>query len=716
MYFIKKDFFNKNDKKENNDIAIALVVIFVFSVFVYNLMFKTNTKEKIEEVLVENQEEEKSKLATKNTKTEKEVTTSWFFNRKKIRAEDAHEMSKDSAVVVSDVVGDELDVIKSEAETRTSETEALDFSNTDIDENTISKEEAIEYEEDISDTEINEGVTKEQEEASNEVLSEEKIVQTEDEEEVNSEITKSEEEVIAPAISSSNVNTESFDCVVIVGAFQEESNKTLIIDKLKSLGYPYKEGLLRSDLNYEIKLYGADWCPDCRRAKTFLTENNIDFNFIDVDLDQEATQKVETINNGKRIIPTFIIDGKSYTNPDNQKLASVLGINEVGKVQLFGADWCPDCRRAKNFLRDNAINFEFIDVDKHDWATDKVEEINNGKRIIPTILIDNKPHTNPDNITLTDLLSINIEKEHKIYDTIIIGGGAAGLTTSIYAQRDRFDTLILEKTNIGGNAFLTGKIENYPGFTSISGPKLMDKMEQQAKTYGADIKTGEEVTNIAKENGLFIVKTKSTSFIGKTIVISTGSTYRLLGIPNESELIGSGIHFCATCDGAFYRDKDIIVVGGGNSALEEGIFLAGFCKSVKIVHRSAEFSASDTYVEKLKSIDNISTYMNKTSVEFIAGENELFKSLKVKDNKTEEEELISADGVFIFIGLIPNTKPFKDLVDVNEKGFIKTFGLAETNIKGVFAAGDCREGAIAQVAAATGEGVLASYGIRSFLK
>lgn len=275
MYFIKKDFFNKNDKKENNDIAIALVVIFVFSVFVYNLMFKTNTKEKIEEVLVENQEEEKSKLATKNTKTEKEVTTSWFFNRKKIRAEDAHEMSKDSAVVVSDVVGDELDVIKSEAETRTSETEALDFSNTDIDENTISKEEAIEYEEDISDTEINEGVTKEQEfeyeeepttevneiknqeqitefdeEASNEVLSEEKIVQTEDEEEVNSEITKSEEEVIAPAISSSNVNTESFDCVVIVGAFQEESNKTLIIDKLKSLGYPYKEGLLRSDLNY----------------------------------------------------------------------------------------------------------------------------------------------------------------------------------------------------------------------------------------------------------------------------------------------------------------------------------------------------------------------------------------------------------------------------------------------------------------------------------
>ncbi|MBB6462009.1 thioredoxin reductase [Flammeovirga kamogawensis] len=180
--------------------------------------------------------------------------------------------------------------------------------------------------------------------------------------------------------------------------------------------------------------------------------------------------------------------------------------------------------------------------------------------------------------------------------------------------------------------------------------------------------------------------------------------------------MGSGIHFCATCDGAFYRDKDIIVVGGGNSALEEGIFLAGFCKSVKIVHRSSEFSASKTYVEKLETIDNISTYLNKTPIEFIASENETFQSLKVRDNDSNEEELISADGVFIFIGLIPNTTPFKELIDLDERGFIKTTGLAETSVGGIFAAGDCREGAIAQVAAATGEGVLASYGIRNFLK
>jgi thioredoxin reductase (NADPH) len=276
--------------------------------------------------------------------------------------------------------------------------------------------------------------------------------------------------------------------------------------------------------------------------------------------------------------------------------------------------------------------------------------------------------------------------------------------------------LILERKNIGGNAFLTEKIENYPGFTSISGPELMDRMEEQAKTYGAVIKTGEEVVDISKEGVLFTVKTKSTSFIGKTIVLATGSTYRQLGIPNETALIGSGIHYCATCDGAFYRDKDIIVIGGGNSALEEGIFLAGFCKSVKIVNRTNQFTASETYVEKLSSIGNITTYMNKTSIEFVAGEDGLFEALKVKDNATKEESLITANGVFIFIGLIPNTTAFEGIVELDEKGFIQTTALAETSLNGIFAAGDCREGAIAQVAAATGEGVLASYAIRNFLK
>jgi len=414
----------------------------------------------------------------------------------------------------------------------------------------------------------------------------------------------------------------------------------------------------------KIQFFGADWCPDCRRAKDYFKEHNIAYEFTDVDLDQEATKRVENINNGKRIIPTIIIEGKSYTNPNNDQLDAALGINDGYRIILYGADWCPDCRKSKAFLDDNSINYHFIDTELNQWAIPIITKLNNGKRRIPTIVInDDTVLVEPSNEELRQALSIVEVKEERVFDTIIIGGGAAGLTTSIYAQRDRFNTLILEKKTIGGNAFVTQKIENYPGFTSISGPDLMDKMEEQARTYGAEIKTGENVISIEKEKELFKINTETKNYKAKSIVLSTGSTYRQLNIPGESELIGSGVHFCATCDGAFYRDKDIIVVGGGNSALEEGIFLAGFCKSVKIVQYGKEFTASQTYIEKLSSIDNISTYMNKNSLEFIANKEGLFETLRVEDNDTKEELLLNADGVFIFIGLIPNTKSFENLME-----------------------------------------------------
>ncbi|MBC6994538.1 FAD-dependent oxidoreductase [Neolewinella lacunae] len=467
----------------------------------------------------------------------------------------------------------------------------------------------------------------------------------------------------------------------------------------------------------QLKLYGADWCPDCRRAKAYLDQHGIDYQFIDVDLDKKATALVEKINSGKRIIPTLTLHGKSYTNPDNAALDEILGINPTGVVVMYGADWCPDCRRAKRYLRDAQVRFQYIEVDQHEWAAELVEKINKGKRIIPTILIDGQPHTNPDNDTLRQLLKLDEEKPQKSYDVIIIGGGAAGLTTAIYAQRDRFDSLILEKKNIGGNAWLTEKIENYPGFTNISGPDLMDKMEEQARTYGAEIITGVEVTGIEPGEHCFTVRTKGDAYQGRSIVIATGSTYRMLGIPGEQELIGSGVHFCATCDGAFYRDREIIVIGGGNSALEEGIFLAGFTKKVHLVHRSEAFSADSIYTEKLAGMqDKIATYLDTTPVRFVSDKAGKFKGLEVKDNATGKEKLIEADGAFVFIGLLPNTQPFKDLLDLNERGFIATQGLAQTSIPGIFAAGDVREGAIAQVAAATGEGVLASYGVKAYLK
>lgn len=192
-------------------------------------------------------------------------------------------------------------------------------------------------------------------------------------------------------------------------------------------------------------------------------------------------------------------------------------------------------------------------------------------------------------------------------------------------------------------------------------------MEEQARTYGAEIKIGIDVASIEQKEHKFCVNSKHETFVGRSVVASTGSTYRMLGIPGEDDLIGSGVHFCATSDGAFYRNREVVVIGGGNSALEEGIFLSNFVKKVCIVHRAEEFSASSTYVEKLPSIDNVETYMDKEAIEFVADEDGNFKGLKVRDNESNKEELIEGDGAFIFIGLSPDTELFQGLLDLNEK-------------------------------------------------
>ncbi len=467
-----------------------------------------------------------------------------------------------------------------------------------------------------------------------------------------------------------------------------------------------------------LVMYGADWCSDCRRAKSFLEANNIDYVYKNIELDEGSVRRVETINHGKRIIPTFEILGQTYTNPDNAQLGCILGINDAGRVLFYGADWCSDCRRAKAYLNDHHVNYQFIDVDVYDWATEEVERINNGKRIIPTIVIDGTPYSNPDNPTLQRVLRLDEEETPAhVYDVVIIGGGAAGLTTAIYTQREKLSSLILEKKNVGGNAFLTDKIENYPGFVDISGPDLMQRMADQATTYGTVVKEGVEVTGIRREGGVFQIETNSGVFEGHAVVLAVGSTYKRLHIPGEDELVGAGIHFCATCDGPFYRGKEIIVVGGGNSALEEGLYLTEFTDNVSFVVRKPAFSASEIYVDKLADRDNVTTYLDKTSLEFLADDRGLFKALKVQDNETGDESLIEADGVFIFIGLTPNTAFLEGIVDLDERGFIVTKnGSVETSVPGIFAAGDCRQGAIAQIASATGEGVLASFGVKEFLK
>jgi len=468
----------------------------------------------------------------------------------------------------------------------------------------------------------------------------------------------------------------------------------------------------------KLTLFGAGWCPNTLKAKVFLKVHNIPFEYINVEVSEIATKKIEKYLDEPPVVPTLLMDDKIIPNPDEEQLAKLLGINTDFRVMLYGADWCPDCLRAKAFLRENEINFMHLDVDLVEGATEVVTKINKGKRIIPTVIINEMPYSNPNNTILREVLNLPERDNLPVFDVAIIGGGAAGLTTSIYAQRDRFSSIILEKKIIGGNAYLTETIENYPGFQNISGPKLMTRMAEQAETYGAKLDIGSEVRSFQKDPQFFTIDTTSGEVRARSIVLAVGSTYKQLRILGEKELIGAGVHFCATCDGAFYRDKEVLVIGGGNSALEEGIFLARFCKKVTIVHRKPTFSASETYIEKLATIDNIETRLDITPVAFEAKGNGDFEGLRIQQNANGKEELLTADGAFIFIGLKPNTGFLKKTpVELDKKGFIATeSGRTETNVEGIFAAGDCRQGAYAQVAAATGEGVMASYAVRNYLR
>ncbi len=466
-----------------------------------------------------------------------------------------------------------------------------------------------------------------------------------------------------------------------------------------------------------ITMYGADWCPDCRRAKAYLTENGVEFEYRDIDLNDSHVALVESINNGKRVIPTLQINGVTYTNPDNKTLADVLGLNPQGRVILYSADWCPDCRRAKAFLESQGIRYQSISIEEHEWAAQAVEQINNGKRIIPTALINGEAYTNPDNKTLVELLKLDQEETQAVYDTIIIGAGASGLTAALYLQREKFSTLILEKKNVGGNTFLTQKIENYPGFDTISGPELMERMGKQARGVGVEIREGYEVSTIRKEGLMFSVETPLGQFKAKTLVAAVGSTYRTLGIPGETEFIGAGVHFCATCDGPFYKNKDVIVIGGGNSAVEEALYLSEICKHVHLIHRGDTFRATSAAVIKLDERDNLTAHLNTTSLEFISNDSDQFGGIRTRNDETGEEQIIAADGAFIFIGLIPNTQFLQGIVDLDERGFIlSNCGTVETSLPGFFAAGDARKGAIAQVASATGEGVIASFAAKEYLR
>jgi thioredoxin reductase (NADPH) len=309
-----------------------------------------------------------------------------------------------------------------------------------------------------------------------------------------------------------------------------------------------------------------------------------------------------------------------------------------------------------------------------------------------------------------------MQLEKKDYDLVIVGAGPAALSAALYTSREDIDTLLFEKGAIGGLAAVTDWVDNYPGFAKgVAGLELADAMRAQAERFGAQIELG-EVMKIKKDGDYIKLDTTSGEVTAKAVLVATGSEYRKIGVPGEMDYYARGVHYCATCDGAFYRDKRLVVVGGGNSAVQEGIFLTRFASHIDMLVRSS-LKASDVLIKELnKHKDKITVHLNVTTNE-IAGENNKVTKVLATDNSTGKKVEFPTDGVFVFVGLDPSTK-FLDGsgIELDERRLIKSDTRLMTNVPGVFVAGDVRSGATLQIASATGEGATAALMIREYLE
>lgn len=304
--------------------------------------------------------------------------------------------------------------------------------------------------------------------------------------------------------------------------------------------------------------------------------------------------------------------------------------------------------------------------------------------------------------------------EEKIYDCIIIGAGPAGLTAAVYASRANLATLMLERGIPGGQMANTEEVENYPGFDSILGPELSTKMFEHAKKFGAEYAYG-DVTEIVNEGQIKIIKAGNKEYKTRSIIISTGAEYKKLGVPGEKELGGRGVSYCAVCDGAFFKEKNLIVVGGGDSAVEEGVYLTRFAKKVTIVHRRDQLRAQKILQDRAFNNEKIDFIWNHT-VKQINEKDGKVGSVTLVNTVDGSEQEVQADGVFIYIGMVPLTAPFKSLGIVNDQGYIVTNEKMETSIKGIFAAGDVREKELRQIVTATADGSIAAQSAQHYVE
>jgi len=311
--------------------------------------------------------------------------------------------------------------------------------------------------------------------------------------------------------------------------------------------------------------------------------------------------------------------------------------------------------------------------------------------------------------TLAEAFKVPIPPDLDVFDVAIVGGGPAGLTAAIYTVRENFRTLVLERGLPGGQAALTAKIENYPGFPDpVGGADLMERVHRQAKHFGAEISTEEEVRAIRRPGELFEIETDRGTHRACTVIVASGAVYRRLDVPGEKEFLGKGVSFCATCDAPFFRGREVVVVGGGNSALQETLHLAAYASRVTIVQILDHLTGSAILEKRLQTLPTVDILLSHEVTE-ILGTNGV-EGVKVRDRETGLERTIPCAGVFLFIGQKPTSGFLKGFVELDPWGFVVTDPASlESSVVGLFAAGDVRAGSSKQITAAVGEGTVASF-------
>jgi len=387
------------------------------------------------------------------------------------------------------------------------------------------------------------------------------------------------------------------------------------------------------------------------------------------------------------------------------------------EITVYGTQWCEDCKRAKQFFGEQRVHYRFVDIEADSEALSFVEQVNDGKRVIPVIVFgDGSTLIEPSNAELAASLGLEAVASRRFYDLIIVGSGPAGLTAGLYTAREGIDTLVIERGGVGGQAGVTERLDNFPGFPDgVTGDEFAGRLRRQAERFGVEVLPAQEVTSISMDGSYRCVRTADGTVYGAyAVLLAVGSTYRLLGIPGEDDFIGAGVHFCATCDGPFYRGQHVAVIGGGNSAGEEALFLTRFARRVTIVTRDPALTASRVVVDKLAEHADVDVLTGTTPVAF-RGDGHL-SSVTVENVDDGAKSELEVAAAFVFIGLRPNTAVVEGLVELDTEGFVVTDSGLMTSAAGIFAAGDCRAGSTKQAASAAGEGAAAAIAIRRYVE